>query len=56
MAREGQTVDEFGDRIGWNVEPVLKDPETLWGFNVEALHAMCSALELDWVAAVPTIV
>jgi len=55
IAREGRTVDEFGDHIGWNVEPVLKDPETLWSFNVEALHAICSAVGLDWVAALPAI-
>ena len=54
IAREGQTVEEFGNRIGWNVEAVLKNPEALWAFNVEALYAICSALELDWVAALPT--
>jgi hypothetical protein len=54
IAREGQTVDEFGDRIGWNIEPLLNDPDALWSFDVEALYAICSALELDWVAALPT--
>jgi transcriptional regulator with XRE-family HTH domain len=38
-----------------NVDPVLSDPQALWTFNVEALHAMCSALDLDWVAALPAI-
>jgi transcriptional regulator with XRE-family HTH domain len=54
IAREGQTVEEFSNRIGWNVESVLKNPEALRAFNVEALHVICSALELDWVAALPT--
>jgi transcriptional regulator with XRE-family HTH domain len=43
IAREGQTIDEFGDRIGWDVEPVLKDP------------TICTAAGLDWVAALPSL-
>jgi len=55
IAREGRTSEEFGDSIGWDVESLLKDPEALWNFDVEALHAICSAAGIDWVAALPTI-
>jgi hypothetical protein len=55
MAREGQTVGELGDRIGWNIEPILKDSEALWNFDVEGLYALCTAVDVDWVAALPSI-
>jgi transcriptional regulator with XRE-family HTH domain len=54
LRREGMTVEQLEDRIGWNIEPVLIDPHALSEFNVEALYNICTALDLDWVAALPS--
>jgi len=55
IAREGRTPDEFGDSIGWDITPVLKDSQELWRYDVEALYEISKALGADWVAALPSI-
>lgn len=55
VARDGWSADELGQQIGWDIAEVLADPERLWNFNVEGLYDICQALELDWVAALPSI-
>src|SRR5215470_4905943 len=34
IAREGRTAGEFGDSIGWDIEPLLRDSDALWSFNI----------------------
>ena len=48
------TAKQLSDRIGWDIEAVLIDPQALQEFNVEALYTICTALGLDWVAALPS--
>jgi hypothetical protein len=55
IARDGTTAEQLGDGIGWDVKPLLRDPRTLWGYNVQALYDLSKALGLDWVAALPTL-
>lgn len=45
---ENLTVDGYGERIGWNVEPILGDPERLWDYPFDMLQALCGELGLDW--------
>jgi transcriptional regulator with XRE-family HTH domain len=45
---EHLTVGGYGDRIGWNVSPILDDPERLWDYPFDMLHALCGELGLDW--------
>jgi len=47
-------VATFGNRIGWDCEPILDNPEILWAYDVEALFAICAAVGVDWVSAIPT--
>jgi hypothetical protein len=55
VAHHGCSMEEFGAQIGWDIGPVLADPAALWDFNVEGLYDICQALDLDWVAALPSI-
>ena len=55
LARNGITVDQFSDAIGWDMTPLMTDPEVLWTWNVEALYSITKPLGLDWVAALPTL-
>lgn len=53
MASEGLGVDEFGERVGWDLAEVLASPEALWRLNLVGLRDVCNAVNLDWVAALP---
>ena len=53
MLEDGLTAEQLGDLIGWDITSLLRDPKSLLEFNVEALYAMCKAVDLDWVAALP---
>jgi hypothetical protein len=35
MLESGQSVEQFGDAIGWDIKELLSDPKALWSFNVE---------------------
>jgi transcriptional regulator with XRE-family HTH domain len=45
---ENLTVGSYGDRIGWNVESILRDPGRLWDYPFEMLQALCEDLRVDW--------
>jgi transcriptional regulator with XRE-family HTH domain len=53
MSETGQTIEQFGDAVGWDIRELLADPKTLWNFNVEGLYDLCKAIGADWVAALP---
>jgi transcriptional regulator with XRE-family HTH domain len=55
VSRDGCSVEEFGQQIGWDIGPVLADSAALWDFNVEGLHDICQTVDLDWVAALPSL-
>jgi transcriptional regulator with XRE-family HTH domain len=56
VAGEQKTAEQLGDGIGWDVRPVLVDPQAFAGYDVEALFNICKTLGLDWVAALPSLV
>lgn len=45
---EGVTMDELGDRIGWDLNPLVRNPDALGDLNIPGLHDICKALGLDW--------
>jgi len=47
IAADGQTADDYGDRIGWAVAPVLAIPDLLWESPFEMLQALCEDLGVD---------
>lgn len=54
LKRSGQSAAEFGDRVGWDIEPLLKDAGAGWEWNVDCLKDVCSALGVRWEMALPT--
>jgi hypothetical protein len=46
------TAEALGEAIGWDIEPVLQEPEALEGYNVAGLRDICSAVGLDWLSIV----
>jgi transcriptional regulator with XRE-family HTH domain len=48
VAADGVTVDAYGDHIGWDVVPVLANPEHVWEYPFAMLHALCEDLGVDW--------
>ena len=53
IASEKLTVDKLSNRVGWDLAPVLRDPDTLGQFNVVGLRDVCRAIGVDWVSALP---
>jgi transcriptional regulator with XRE-family HTH domain len=50
LAASDLSVHDFGERIGWDVDKVLSDPEALWDFNLVGLRDVCRAVGIDWLA------
>jgi len=50
-ATEGLTIEELGHRVGWELEPVMSDPQALGEFNLIGLSDVCHAIGVDWVTA-----
>jgi transcriptional regulator with XRE-family HTH domain len=48
IAAEHVTVEAYGDRIGWDMAPVLKNPEHVWRYPFVMLQALCGDLGVDW--------
>jgi transcriptional regulator with XRE-family HTH domain len=53
IAASGLSVEEFGEKIGWEVNDVLSNPEALWDFNLVGLRDVSKAVDVDWVATLP---
>ena len=51
--KEGLTIDELSDRIGWDLTAAVANPETLNQFNLVGLRDVCRAIGIDWVSALP---
>ena len=47
-------VEEFGDRIGWDLRPLVTDPGTLGDLPVVGLWSVCRAANVDWVSVIST--
>lgn len=52
IQQRGMTAEALGEAIGWDIEPVLQEPEALEGYNVAGLRDICSAVGLDWLSIV----
>jgi hypothetical protein len=55
IATEHLTIDAYGDRIGWNVAPILANPERVWEYPLVMLQALCDDLRVDWHAFVDNV-
>lgn len=55
IAAERISSDEFGNRVGWDVEPLLHDPAVLATYNVQGLRDICQAVGVDWMSVVESL-
>jgi transcriptional regulator with XRE-family HTH domain len=46
----GKTPDDWGELVGWDIAPLLKDAQNLGDFNIQGLRDVCKGIGLDWVA------
>lgn len=47
----GGDADAWGERAGWDVEPLLRDPEEIWkNWCVDGLRDVAQAAGVDWRA------
>ena len=53
MKAAGLDVEEFGERVGWDLTKILRDPQELWEFNTEGLVDVASAVGVEWTLAFP---
>lgn len=49
MAKDRVSVEQLGDQIGWELQPLLDDPGALGDLPVYALRSICRAAGVDWV-------
>jgi transcriptional regulator with XRE-family HTH domain len=55
-AKEGLTLDELGDRVGWELAGMLLNPESMGdALPVFGLYDLCSAVGVDWASALPRV-
>jgi transcriptional regulator with XRE-family HTH domain len=50
LERGGQTLDQFGDAIGWDLAPLLADPAKWDNQGVELLYLVSKQAQVDWLA------
>jgi len=48
------SVEELSTQIGYDLRDVLVDPSELWKFNIDGLRAVCKAVNLEWLAVLPS--
>ena len=50
LERERQTADQLGDAIGWDLAPVLDDPDKWAHQSIVLLYLVSKHVKVDWVA------
>src|SRR5690348_7071797 len=53
VERSGLSVDDAGERVGWELRDVLANPSAFWDFNVDGLRDVCNAIGVNWADALP---
>lgn len=45
----GLTLQQLGDTVGWDLEPLVSDPRAIGTYNLGGLYAICKAADVDWI-------
>ena len=53
MKAAGLDVEGFGDRVGWDLTKILRDPQELWEFKTEWFVDVARAVGVEWTSAFP---
>ena len=49
----GGDAEAWGDRAGWDVEPLLRDPAEIWNLCPDGLRDIAGAAGIDWRSVLP---
>lgn len=49
----GGDVDAWGERAGWDVEPLLRDPDEIWNLSADGLRDIAGVAGVDWRSVLP---
>jgi transcriptional regulator with XRE-family HTH domain len=49
----GGDLDAWGERAGWDVEPLLRDPDEVWNLSADGLRDIAEAAGIDWHSVLP---
>ena len=55
LKQNGLTVEQFSDKVGFEIGPALSDFREALERNVDFLRWLCAELHLDWHAALPNL-
>jgi transcriptional regulator with XRE-family HTH domain len=50
VAASGKSPEELGAQIGWDVDPLLRAPESIWELNLDGLRDVCAFVGVNWTA------
>ena len=50
------TIAEFEDQVGWDIDPLLKDPSRLLSYNVDGLRDISSGIGVHWLSVLQGII
>jgi hypothetical protein len=53
LMEQRMSLDEFEDKVGWNLHEFLANPELGWKWNIDCLRDVCGPLGIDWIKALP---
>jgi transcriptional regulator with XRE-family HTH domain len=49
----GGDVEAWGERAGWDVEPLLRDPDEIWNLSADGLRDVAKVAGIDWRSVLP---
>lgn len=49
----GGDAEAWGDNAGWDVGPILEDPEEVWNLDADGLRDIAEAAGVDWRSVLP---
>jgi DNA-binding XRE family transcriptional regulator len=53
LVKEHLSVDEFGNKVGWNLQNFIDGPDIAGEWNVDCLCDVCRGLGISWLDALP---
>ena len=48
ISAECGTIDAYSERVGWDMNPTLANPDHLWDYPFDMLRELCDDLAIDW--------
>ena len=55
LSHDGLTVEQLSAAVGWELQPILDEPDVLSGLNLSAVLNICQAVRLDWVGLLQAV-